>query len=145
MRQRYYQRGADEDHLVETAGRVACPARPCRQASKAEQVRRSTGRAGAIPQWHESLRAGRTTFRAGTSRRPGGVRGRAGRPFCEPQVHGRIREVIRRVLLDTGPLIAFIDQRDRNHAWVKSQFADILPPLLTCEAVLTEACYMARR
>ena len=53
--------------------------------------------------------------------------------------------MIRRVLLDTGPLIAFIDQRDRNHAWVKSQFADILPPLLTCEAVLTEACYLARR
>jgi predicted nucleic acid-binding protein len=53
--------------------------------------------------------------------------------------------VIRNVLLDTGPLVALIDHRDRHHPWVEAQFAEILPPLLTCEAVLTEACYLARR
>lgn len=53
--------------------------------------------------------------------------------------------MIRGVLLDTGPVIALIDQRDQHHAWVASQFDEILPPLLTCEAVLTEACYLARR
>jgi predicted nucleic acid-binding protein len=53
--------------------------------------------------------------------------------------------VIRSVLLDTGPLIALIDHRDQHHVWVQSRFAEILPPLLTCEAVLTEACYLARR
>jgi predicted nucleic acid-binding protein len=53
--------------------------------------------------------------------------------------------VIRSVLVDTGPLIALIDHGDQRHVWVQSQFADILPPLLTCEAVLTEACHLARR
>ena len=53
--------------------------------------------------------------------------------------------MIRNVLADTGPLIALIDHSEQFHAWVKSQFADISPPLLTCEAVLTETCYLARR
>ncbi|HKI38729.1 MAG TPA: PIN domain-containing protein [Gemmataceae bacterium] len=53
--------------------------------------------------------------------------------------------MIGRVLVDTGPLIALIDHRDQHHAWVRSQFDGIEPPLLTCEAVLTEACHLARR
>jgi predicted nucleic acid-binding protein len=53
--------------------------------------------------------------------------------------------VIAKVLLDTGPLIALFDRHDRHHAWVAAQFDQILPPLLTCDAVLTEACYLARR
>jgi predicted nucleic acid-binding protein len=53
--------------------------------------------------------------------------------------------VIGTVLLDKGPLIALIDRRDQHHTWAQSQFAEILPPLLTCEAVLTEACYLAQR
>ena len=48
----------------------------------------------------------------------------------------------RTVLLDTGPLVAFLSRRDRHHAWVTKQFARIRPPLLTCEAVLTEACFL---
>jgi predicted nucleic acid-binding protein len=53
--------------------------------------------------------------------------------------------VIRSVLLDTGPLIALIDRRDRHHAWAVTQFTEIVPPLLTCEPVVTEACFLARR
>jgi predicted nucleic acid-binding protein len=53
--------------------------------------------------------------------------------------------VIRGVLLHTGPLIALIDQRDKRHARVEAQFDEVLPPLLTCEAVVTEACHLARR
>lgn len=53
--------------------------------------------------------------------------------------------MIRNVLVDTGPLIALIDRHDRFHAWVEAQFDDIVPPLLTCEAVLTEACHLAPR
>jgi predicted nucleic acid-binding protein len=53
--------------------------------------------------------------------------------------------VIGKVLVDTGPLIALIDRHDRHHAWVTAQFDQILPPLLTCEAVLTETCYLAPR
>ena len=51
----------------------------------------------------------------------------------------------RSVLLDTEPLLALIDARDRHHGWVRSQFTAIEPALLTCEPVLTEACFLAQR
>jgi len=53
--------------------------------------------------------------------------------------------VIRGVIVDTGPLVALIDESDQWHAWVQSTFHEILPPLITCEPVLTQACYLARR
>jgi len=49
------------------------------------------------------------------------------------------------IVVDTGPLLALIDERDLHHQWVRSQFADIQPPLVTCEPVLTEACFLAQR
>lgn len=49
-----------------------------------------------------------------------------------------------RVLLDTGPLVAFLNRRDRYHEWAQAQWAEIEPPILTCEAVLTEACFLVR-
>lgn len=53
--------------------------------------------------------------------------------------------MIRGVILDTGPMLALIDARDQRHVWARSQFAKIAPPLLTCDAVLTEACHLAKR
>ena len=49
------------------------------------------------------------------------------------------------VIVDTGPLLAFLDRRDRWHDWTRQTLSDLRPPLLTCEAVLTEACYLASR
>ena len=46
------------------------------------------------------------------------------------------------VLLDTGPLVAGINRRDRFHEWAKSQLGEIEPPLLTCEAVFAESCFL---
>ena len=34
--------------------------------------------------------------------------------------------------------------RDRFHYWAKTQWAQIEPPLLTCEAVVSEACFLVR-
>ena len=48
----------------------------------------------------------------------------------------------RGVLLDTGPLVAFLNQRDTYHQWAQDQFDQIAPPLLSCEAVLSEACFL---
>jgi len=48
----------------------------------------------------------------------------------------------RRIILDTGPLVAFINRRDKYHKWATLQWAQIEPPLLTCEAVLSEACFV---
>ena len=44
--------------------------------------------------------------------------------------------------MDTGPLVAFLNQRDRYHDWALVQWGQIAPPLLTCEAVLSEACFL---
>ena len=48
----------------------------------------------------------------------------------------------RHVILDTGPLVAFLNGRDKYHEWALMQWAAIEPPLLTCEAVLSEACFL---
>lgn len=48
------------------------------------------------------------------------------------------------VLLDTGPLVAFLDRKDRYHDWSLAVWDEIQPPLLTCESVLSEACFLLR-
>lgn len=48
------------------------------------------------------------------------------------------------VLVDTGPLVAFLNARDRYHEWTKEVLAGVDAPLLTCEAVLSEACFLLR-
>ncbi len=46
------------------------------------------------------------------------------------------------ILLDTGPLVAFLNRRDRFHKWAVAQWDHISPPMLTCEAVVSEACFL---
>src|SRR5436309_259074 len=50
-----------------------------------------------------------------------------------------LRPLTRSVVLDTGPLVALLNRRDRYHRWTTEQWAEVEPPVLTCEAVLTEA------
>jgi len=52
--------------------------------------------------------------------------------------------VRRKIILDTGPLVAVLNLRDTCHDWAKAQFAAIEPPLLSCEAVISEACFLMR-
>jgi predicted nucleic acid-binding protein len=54
-------------------------------------------------------------------------------------------EVAANVVVDTGPIVALLDADDQHHAWVKAQFERLRPPLLTCEAVLTEASFLVAR
>ena len=48
------------------------------------------------------------------------------------------------LLLDTGPLVAFLDRREVLHHWSRRVFQRVQAPLLTCDAVLTEACFLLR-
>src|SRR6266446_2199899 len=50
-----------------------------------------------------------------------------------------------RIIVDTGPLVAYFNRRDRWHRWVVDQMAALNPPLVTCEPVLTEACFLIQR
>jgi predicted nucleic acid-binding protein len=51
---------------------------------------------------------------------------------------------LRVVLADTGPIVAFLNGRDRHHGWAVEAFRQLRPPLLTCEAVLSEAVFLLR-
>jgi len=48
------------------------------------------------------------------------------------------------VLIDTGPIVAYLNGRDRHHAWAVERFQQLRPPLITCEAVLSEAVFLLR-
>jgi uncharacterized protein len=50
-----------------------------------------------------------------------------------------------KTILDTGPLVALLSERDQYHAWAITQVAAVKTPLLTCEAVLSEALFLLRR
>lgn len=42
-------------------------------------------------------------------------------------------------ICDTGPLVAYLNRHDPNHKWAVAVMKQVMPPMLTCEPVLTEA------
>ena len=50
-----------------------------------------------------------------------------------------------KTLVDTGPLVALLNRRDKFHDWVKETLKALARPLLTCEPVLTEAAHLTGR
>ena len=51
----------------------------------------------------------------------------------------------RAVILDTGPLVAALNALDAYHDWAKAEWSELEAPLLTCEAVIAEACHVLRQ
>jgi len=49
------------------------------------------------------------------------------------------------VLLDTGPWVALLSRNDTHHRWAYEQFRRLSPPLLSCEAVVAETCFLLTR
>lgn len=49
------------------------------------------------------------------------------------------------IIIDTGVLVAFLMSRDKFHDWAVNSLTNIEYPLLTCEAVLTEVCFLLQR
>jgi predicted nucleic acid-binding protein len=45
-------------------------------------------------------------------------------------------------IVDTGPLVAFLDRNERHHAWAVARIDELEAPLLVCEPVLAEAMYL---
>ena len=48
-------------------------------------------------------------------------------------------------VMDTGPLVAYFCANEARHSWAVEQFANLTPPVLTCEPVLTETCFLLGR
>jgi predicted nucleic acid-binding protein len=50
-----------------------------------------------------------------------------------------------RVILDTSVLVALLSKGDRSHDWAVSQWAQVNPPAVTCDAVISETCFLLKR
>ena len=50
-----------------------------------------------------------------------------------------------RAIVDTGPLVAFLDRAEQHHPWVIERIDELQPPLLVCEPVLAEAMHLLAR
>ena len=49
------------------------------------------------------------------------------------------------ILMDTGPLVAFFDERDPAHRWARAEMERLPECVITCEPVLTETCFLLAR
>ncbi|MBL9142092.1 MAG: PIN domain-containing protein [Verrucomicrobiaceae bacterium] len=48
------------------------------------------------------------------------------------------------ILLDTGPLVAYLVADEQHHRWATEQFMRHDGPLITCEAVVSESWFLLR-
>ena len=48
------------------------------------------------------------------------------------------------ILLDTGPLVALLDKDEEHYGWATSRMRGLTPPLMVCEAALTETCFLLK-
>ena len=48
------------------------------------------------------------------------------------------------VLLDTGVIVALLDRSERHHSRCVDVLGELTGTLVTCEAVIAEACYLLR-
>lgn len=46
------------------------------------------------------------------------------------------------IIADAGVIVGLIYQKDQWHKWTLEQAKRLAPPFLTCEAVITEACFL---
>ncbi len=50
-----------------------------------------------------------------------------------------------RYIIDTGPIVALLNRRDRHNAWIRKILNSIEPPLVTSESVISEAAFLLSR
>jgi predicted nucleic acid-binding protein len=52
---------------------------------------------------------------------------------------------MRAAIVDTGPLVAFLDRAEHHHRWVAEGVEELDTPLLVCEPVLAETMHLLAR
>jgi predicted nucleic acid-binding protein len=51
---------------------------------------------------------------------------------------------VKSILVDTGVIVALLDRSERHHQRCVEAVDDLTAPLVTCEPVIAEACYLLR-
>jgi len=46
------------------------------------------------------------------------------------------------IIVDAGPLVALLDEDDKDHAWATEQSRELPESVITCDAVLTETFFL---
>jgi predicted nucleic acid-binding protein len=49
------------------------------------------------------------------------------------------------ILLDTGVIVAVLDRSEKNHTRCIQAITNLMQPLVTCEAVVAESCFLLRK
>jgi predicted nucleic acid-binding protein len=49
------------------------------------------------------------------------------------------------VIIDAGPLVAYFKADDDHHEWSRERMGSLRPPLHTCDAVISEVCFLLRK
>lgn len=49
---------------------------------------------------------------------------------------------MKRIIADASTIVALIDKRDEFHQWTSSQAENLPIPFSTCEAVISESCFL---
>jgi uncharacterized protein len=52
---------------------------------------------------------------------------------------------MRAAIVDTGPLVAFLDRAEQHHRWVAARIEELDTPLLVCEPVIAESMHLLAR
>jgi uncharacterized protein len=52
---------------------------------------------------------------------------------------------MKRVILDSGPLVAWFCPRDEHYPWARRIFSELAPGSMVCEAVLAEVCHLVAK
>jgi predicted nucleic acid-binding protein len=48
-------------------------------------------------------------------------------------------------IVDAGPLVAYFKRDDLHHEWSREHLGSLQPPVYSCDAVISEACFLLRR
>lgn len=48
----------------------------------------------------------------------------------------------RPIIADAGIVVAYLNKKDQWHEWTLAQLRNLPTPFLTCEAVITEVCFL---
>lgn len=52
---------------------------------------------------------------------------------------------MKRVIMDTGPLVGWFCTKDSHNAWAECTFESLPSGIIVCEAVLAEACHLVAK